>query len=66
MRRRRRVLACRMFRRSVIAALLAAAPSLAQPVAAPDCTVDGRLADSDGLKLDIVYRCRATQPLSFR
>ena len=55
-----------MFRRAFIAALLAATPSLAQPVAAPDCTVDGRLADSDGLKLDIAYRCRATQPLSFR
>ena len=49
-----------MFRRAFIAALLAATPSLAQPVAAPDCTVDGRLADSDGLKLDITYRCRAT------
>jgi hypothetical protein len=59
-----------MFRQAFIAALLAATPSLAQPlaqpVAAPDCTVDGRLADSDGLKLDITYRCRATQPLSFR
>jgi hypothetical protein len=55
-----------MFRRAFIAALLAATPSLAQPVAAPDCTVDGRLADSDGLKLDITYRCRASQALSFR
>ena len=55
-----------MFRRAFIVALLAATPSLAQPVAAPDCTVDGRLADSDGLKLDITYRCRATQALSFR
>ncbi len=59
-----------MFRRAFIAALLAATPSLAQPsaqpVAAPDCTVDGRLSDSDGLKLDITYRCRATQALSFR
>ena len=55
-----------MFRRAFIAALLAATPSLAQPVAAPDCTVDGRLFDSDGLKLDVTYRCRATQPLSFR
>jgi hypothetical protein len=55
-----------MFRRAFIAAVLAAAPALAQPVAAPDCTVDGRLADGDGLRLDITYRCRATQPLSFR
>ena len=55
-----------MFRRAFIAALLAATPSLAQPVAAPDCTVDGRLFESDGLRLEITYRCRATQPLSFR
>jgi hypothetical protein len=55
-----------MFRRAFIAALLAATPSLAQPVTAPDCTVDGRLTDSAGLRLEITYRCRATQPLSFR
>jgi len=55
-----------MFRRAFIAALLAATPSLAQPVAAPDCTVDARLFDSDGLKLDITYRCRASQPLVFQ
>ena len=55
-----------MFRRTVIAALLATSPALAQPVAAPDCTVDGRLADSDGLKLDVAYRCRAAPPLSFQ
>lgn len=58
-----------MFRRTVIAALpiflLAATASLAQPAAAPDCTVDGRLADNDGLRLEITYRCRATQALSF-
>jgi hypothetical protein len=45
--------------------LVAATSADAQPVLAPDCTADGRLDDSDGLKLDIVYRCRATQPLSF-
>ena len=56
-----------IFRRTIIAALLAAAHRrLAQPVAAPDCTVDGVLADSDGLKLEITYRCRATQPLTFQ
>jgi hypothetical protein len=55
-----------MFRRTLIAALLATSPALAQSIAAPDCTVDGRLADSDGLKLDVTYRCRATQPLSFQ
>lgn len=61
------MLPCGMFRWALIAALLAAAmPSLAQPVAAPDCTVDGRLTDSDGLRLDITYRCRASQPLLFR
>jgi hypothetical protein len=55
-----------IFRRTIIAALLAAAPALAQPVAVPDCTVDGVLADSNGLKLDITYRCRASFPLSFQ
>ena len=61
------MVACDMFWRAFfIAALLAVTPALAQPVAAPDCTVDGRLADSDGLWLDIAYRCRASRPLSFR
>ncbi len=59
-----------MFRRTFIAALLAASPALAQsPVhspAAPDCTVDGALSDKDGLSLDITFRCRATQPLTFQ
>jgi len=55
-----------MFRRTLIAALLTTSPVLAQPVAVPDCTVDGTLADSDGLKLAVTYRCRATQPLSFQ
>jgi hypothetical protein len=59
-----------MFRRTLIAALsislVAATLSLAQPVAVPDCTVDGRLLDGDGLKLDIAYRCRTTRPLSFQ
>src|SRR5260370_27869979 len=55
-----------MFRRTLIAALLASSPALAQPVAAPDCAVDGVLSDSDGLKLAVTYRCRASQPLSFQ
>jgi hypothetical protein len=55
-----------MFRRILIAAVLATSPALAQPVAVPDCTVDGTLGDSDGPKLDVIYRCRATQPLSFQ
>jgi len=55
-----------MVRRALVVALMAATPALAQSVAAPDCTVDGRLADNDGLKLDITYRCRASQSLSFQ
>src|ERR1700704_4199646 len=54
-----------MFRRTFIAALLATSPALAQPVAVPDCAVDGALTATDGLKLDISYRRRATQPLTF-
>jgi len=54
-----------MFRRTLMAALLAAAPAFAQPVAAPDCTVDGALSNGGGLKLDITYRCRATGPIAF-
>ncbi len=54
-----------MFRRALVVALLAATPALAQPVAVPDCTVDARLADTDGLTLDITYRCRSSQPLTF-
>ena len=55
-----------MIRRALILALLLAGPAVAQPVAAPDCTVDARLADNDGLTLDVSYRCRASQPLSFQ
>lgn len=55
-----------MFRRSFIAALLAAAPAFAQPVPAPDCTVEGSLTDSNGLKLEVTYRCRASAPISFQ
>jgi hypothetical protein len=55
-----------MFRRTFIAALLATSPALAQPVAVPDCTVDGALNDADGLKLEVTYRCRSTGPLTFQ
>ncbi|MBM3646419.1 MAG: hypothetical protein FJX11_01375 [Alphaproteobacteria bacterium] len=55
-----------MFRAALTAALLAASPVLAQPIAVPDCTVDGRLTERDGLRLDVTYRCRAVQPLSFQ
>src|SRR6267143_6448497 len=54
-----------MFRRTLIATLLAAGPAFAQPIAVPDCTVDGALSDNGGLKLDITYRCRATGPIAF-
>ena len=54
-----------MFRRTLMAALLATAPAFAQPIAVPDCTVDGALSDSGGLKLDITYRCRASGPITF-
>lgn len=60
------MLACPMFRRTLIAALLAATPSLAQPIPAPDCTVNGALADTNGLSLVVSYRCRSSQPLSFQ
>ena len=55
-----------MFRRTLIAALLATSPAFAQPVAVPDCTADAVLSDREGLKLDVRYRCRASQPLSFQ
>ena len=38
-------------------------PVLAQPIPAPDCTADAVL--SEQLALEVVYRCRASQPLSF-
>jgi hypothetical protein len=49
----------------LLAALLASAPALAQPVAAPDCTVAAQLDERGGLALEVTYRCRATQPLAF-
>jgi hypothetical protein len=60
------MLASGMFRRTLIAALLATSPAFAQPVAVPDCTVDAVLSESEGLKLDVTYRCRASRPLSFQ
>ncbi|MGE0853194.1 MAG: hypothetical protein AB7O44_26900 [Hyphomicrobiaceae bacterium] len=55
-----------MLQRILIALLLSAGPAFAQPVAAPDCTVDGTLSDANGLKLEVTYRCRATSPISFQ
>src|SRR5262249_30727190 len=58
------MLAFRMFRRTLVAALLAAGPALAQPVTVPDCTVELNL--SSGLEADITYRCRASASLTFQ
>lgn len=43
--------------------LLGTVPAFAQPVAVPDCTADVTVREA--LTLDVVYRCRASQPLSF-
>ena len=51
-----------MVRRALLLLLLATS-ALAQPVQAPDCTVDATM--SEQLALEVVYRCRASQPLSF-
>ena len=59
------MLASLMFLRIVLAALLLSAAAHAQPVAAPDCTVDGTLAEDDGLKLDVLYRCRSAEAITF-
>jgi hypothetical protein len=55
-----------MLRRTLLAALLAASPAVAQPVPAPDCTVDGTLSESNGLSLDVTYRCRASASITFQ
>lgn len=62
------MLASAMFLRTLVAALLAlvSASVSAQPVLAPDCTVDGTLSDDGGLKLEIVYRCRSNEALTFQ
>ncbi|MBI3197282.1 MAG: hypothetical protein HYZ40_07190 [Rhodospirillales bacterium] len=56
-----------MFLRTLTAAMLvlASMPASAQPVPAPDCTVDGTLSDEGGLRLDIVYRCRSAGAITF-
>jgi hypothetical protein len=55
------MVASAMFLRTLLAAML-----LSTPVWAQDCTVDGSLTQSDGLKLDIVYRCRSAGALTFQ
>ncbi len=58
-----------MFLRTLLAALFAAVPAYAQssaaPVAAPDCTADVNLTESDGLKVAVVYRCRSSNAIIF-
>ncbi len=54
-----------MFLRLLAALSLLSLPAIAQPAAAPDCTVDGTLASSEGLKLDLTYRCRSPAALTF-
>ena len=41
-----------------------AAPALAQ-TRVPDCTADVAVAQREGLKLDVTYRCRSTTTLQF-
>ncbi|MCW5733383.1 MAG: hypothetical protein KIS73_04630 [Enhydrobacter sp.] len=43
--------------------LLGTRSAIAQPVPVPDCTADVALHES--LTIDVVYRCRSSQPLSF-
>jgi hypothetical protein len=52
-----------MLLRSLLVLLLGTATALAQPAPVPDCTAD--VTVHDDLALDVVYRCRAGQPLSF-
>lgn len=60
------MLACVMLHRTLLALLMLSLPAWAQPVAVPECTVDGALSARDGLKLDLTYRCRASTPLVFQ
>jgi hypothetical protein len=41
------------------------ASSQPAPVQAPDCTANVALGGDDGLKVDVVYRCRASSPVTF-
>jgi hypothetical protein len=53
-----------MLRRTLLAAMLAAGPAAAQPVAVPDCTAEVSLGG--GLEADLTYRCRSSAPLTFQ
>jgi hypothetical protein len=50
-------------RRTLAILLLGTAPAFAQPVQVPDCTADVTVHEQ--LALDVVYRCRSDQPISF-
>jgi hypothetical protein len=52
-----------MFFRTLFATVMLAMPAWAQPVAAPDCTVDVTVGQN--LKLEVVYRCRSATALTF-
>lgn len=52
-----------MLLRALLLVLLGTAGAFAQAAAVPDCTADVTVHET--LALDIVYRCRATQALSF-
>ncbi len=43
--------------------MVVSVPALAQPTVVPDCTAD--VAVSAGPKLDVTYRCRSSQPITF-
>ena len=63
-----RPLACGMIQRLAAAALglvACSAAAVAQPVPAPQCTVDVELSAA-GLKLDVLYRCRSASAVTFR
>src|SRR5882757_1989207 len=57
------MLAYAMLLRLTLALLVVSLPAFAQPTAAPACTVD--VAVTAGPKLDVTYRCRATEAMAF-
>ncbi len=58
------MLASPMLKRTLATLLLLSAPALAQ-TRVPDCTADVVVAQREGLKLDVTYRCRSTTTLQF-
>ncbi|MBV8186605.1 MAG: hypothetical protein JO339_05145 [Alphaproteobacteria bacterium] len=53
-----------MFRRTLLAAMVAAGPALAQPTVVPDCAV--AVALGSDLEADVTYRCRSPTSLTFQ